>query len=155
MVCADCHDAEEPEDADAGKLQIGIDFDTHGCAVRGRSGGYYPSGCHFQHRCMRKNHASNGIGCISLAGYDEFDNSVFGLDSYVRLSRDQFHIHQVIAQCLNIDLGPVGVWVVGQNLDDLSNSGECRLPRFSGSVCAMMGMLRGGREPPVRLPDMS
>jgi len=29
MVRTDCHDPEEPEAEDAGKLLIGIDFDTH------------------------------------------------------------------------------------------------------------------------------
>ena len=83
---------------------------------------------------MREYHASNGISYIAFAGNVEFDDPAFTLRPNVRLCRDQLHIYKVIAQCLNVDLAPIGVWIVGQNLDDFSDSGEGGLPRLNRSA---------------------
>jgi len=50
MVRTDCHNAEEPEAKDAGKLLFGLDLDAHGRSVRGRFSSHRPSSCQFQHR---------------------------------------------------------------------------------------------------------
>jgi len=54
---------------------------------------------------MCRRHARDGIGHNPLAGNAKLDYPAFGLSVHGRLGRDQLHIHEVIAQRLNIDLG--------------------------------------------------
>jgi len=83
-----------------------------------------------------RRHAPNGVANRAFAGNIEAHAAVDGFVLYIRSERHIVHVDKMLPKRVDIDLGPVGLGVSYENLDNLLYRGERALSGLGGDSAA-------------------